>query len=321
MKAIALAAALAVATVFSGVAAAQQFPTKPVKILVGFAPGGAPDFLARLLGQKMTERWGQPVLVENRPGATGNIAAQAVAKGEPDGHTLLMATVSVAISPSYQSNLAFSPEKDFEPVGMVASVPLILVAHPGVKASTVQELLDLAKSQPGKLNYASVGNGSPQHLSGELFQLLGGVKMVHVPYKGGGPATQAVLTGETQMFFAGMPPAMPHVRSGKLKALAVTSSKRSAAAPEVPTVAEAGLAGFEADNWHALYAPKGTPASVVAKLNDELNRALALSDVKELMLKQGAEGWSSSPQEAREYLQREIKKWEKVVKASGAKPE
>lgn len=314
-------AILALAAVPAGPASAQPFPSKPIRILVGFAPGGAPDFLARVLAQKMADPLGQPVIVENRPGATGNIAAEAVAKGEPDGHMLLMATVSVAISASFLENLRFSPEKDFEPVGMVASVPLILVAHPSVQAKNIRELLGLAKQQPGKLNYASVGSGSPQHLSGELFNLLGSVNIVHIPYKGGGPATQAVLAGETHMFFAGMPPAMPHLRAGRLKALAVTSAKRSPAAPDVPTMAEAGLTGFEADNWHALYAPKGTPSALVAKLNAELNRALALPGVKEQMLKQGAEPWISTPQEAGEILRKDIAKWAKVVKASGAKPQ
>lgn len=318
MKSFLAAAAFWAGLLASPWVAAQQFPAKPMKMLVGFAPGGAPDLLARLIGPPMAEGLGQPMLVENRAGATGNIAAQAVAKGDPDGHTLLMATVSVAILPAMQK-LAYAPELDFEPVGMVASVPLILVANPSVRATTVQDLLALARAQPGRLNFASVGNGSPQHLSGELFQMLGGVKMTHVPYKGGGPATQAVLAGETEIFFAGMPPALPQVRAGKLRALAVTSARRSPAAPEVPTVAEAGLKDFEADNWHALYAPKGTPAAIVSRLNGELNRVLALPEIREAMLKQGAEPWVSSAAQARDYLKREMAKWGNVVQVSGAK--
>jgi tripartite-type tricarboxylate transporter receptor subunit TctC len=308
------------AVALSAAAAAQPFPGKPVRMLVGFAPGGAPDILARVLGQKLGDALAQPVLVENRPGATGNIAADAVARSAPDGYTLLMATVSVAIGPSVQK-LGFDPARDFEPIAMVASVPLILVTHPSVAANSVRELIELAKAQPGKLNYASVGHGSPQHLTGELFRLLGGVNVVHVPYKGGAPATQAVLTGEAQMFFAGMPPAMPHVRAGKVRALAVTSAKRSPAAPEVPTVAEAGLAGFEADNWHAILGPRGIPEDVVRRLNDEINRALALPDIRQRLSGEGAEPWIATPAETGRHLRAEMEKWAKVVKAAGIKAE
>lgn len=321
MKRVLCIAAVVAGALVPAISAGQQFPSKPIKILVGFAPGGAPDILARIVAKKLSENTGQAVVIENKAGAAGNIAAQTVAKSDPDGYTLLMSTVSIAISSSLQANLPFSPAKDFEPIGMVASVPLVLVARPELGATTVKELLALARANPGKLNYASVGNGSPQHLSGELFQLLGSVKMVHIPYKGGGPATQSVLAGETSIFFAGMPPAMPFIRSGKLKALAVTSAKRSPAAPEIPTVSEAGLPGFEADNWHALYAAKGTPPSIVAKLNSELQRVLAAQDVKEQMLSQGAEVWISSPQESRDYLQAEITKWAKVVVTAGVKSE
>jgi tripartite-type tricarboxylate transporter receptor subunit TctC len=321
MKKVACIAAMVVGALVPGISSGQQFPSRPIKIVVGFAPGGAPDILARIVARQLQESTGQAVFVENRAGAAGNIAAQAVARSDPDGYTLLMSTVSVAISASYQANLPFSPAEDFEPIGMVASVPLVLVARPDLGIATVKDLLALVRANSGKLNYASVGNGSPQHLSGELFQLLGSVKMVHVPYKGGGPATQSVLAGETSIFFAGMPPAMPFIRSGRLTALAVTSAKRSPSAPEIPTVSEAGLPGFEADNWHALYAAKGTPAPIVAKLNSELNRVLASPDVKEQMLAQGAEVWSSTPQEARDYLQAEITKWAKVVSTAGLKTE
>lgn len=321
MKRLAFITICLFAAIWPGLAAAQDFPAKPIRILVGFAPGGAPDILARIVAKKLTDNLGQPVIVENKAGASGNIAAQALAKAGPDGYTLLMATVSVAIAPSFQPSLGIAPEKDFDPVGMVASVPLVLIAKPELGARTVGDLLALAKSRGGKLNYASVGNGSPQHLSGELFQLLGNVKLVHVPYKGGGPATQSVLSGETDLFFAGMPPAMPFIKAGKVTALAVTSNKRSSAAPDVPTVDEAGLKGFEADNWHALYAPRGTPPGVLAKLNAELQRVLSSPDVKQQMLAQGAEVWSSSPEQARDYLAAEVSKWAKVVKSSGAKAE
>lgn len=320
MKRYASAVALALSALLPALSFAQAFPSKPIKILVGFAPGGAPDILARIVAKKLSENTGKPVIVENKAGASGNIAAQAVAKGDPDGHTLLMATVSVAIAPSFQPGLGFSPS-DFEPIGMVASVPLVLIAKSDLGANSMPDLLALARSNPGKLNYASVGNGSPQHLSGELFQLMGSVKLIHIPYKGGGPATQSVLAGETDLFFAGMPPAIPHIRAGKVKALAVTSSKRSSAAPDIPTVNEAGLQGFEADNWHALYAPRGTPAAVVAKLNAELERVLSSPEVRQQMQAQGAEAWISSPAESRAYLMAEVDKWAKVVKTAGVKAE
>ena len=321
MKKFVFLAALMFSTFIPSVSWGQQYPSKPIKIVVGFVAGGAPDIIARIIGKKLSDSVGQPVVIENKAGASGNIAAQSVVASEPDGYTLLMATVSVAISPSYQPNLAFSPARDFTPVGMVASVPLILIAKPELGVNNLQELIALAKAKPGQLNYASVGPGSPQHLSGELFQYLGSVKMAHIPYKGGGPATQSVLAGETDLFFAGMPPAMPFVRSGKVKALAVTSAKRSSAAPEVPTVQQAGMQGFEADNWHALYAARGTPTPIVDKLNLELQRILSAPDVKEQLLNQGAEAWLSTPLETRNYLVAEIDKWSKVVKAAGLKAE
>ena len=321
MKKFNFLAALILITIIPSVSWGQQYPSKPIKIVVGFAAGGASDILARIIGKKLSDSVGQPVVIENKAGASGNIAAQAVIASEPDGYTLLMATVSVAISPSYQPNLAFSPVRDFTPIGMVASVPLILIAKPELGVNNLQELIALAKAKPGQLNYASVGSGSPQHLSGELFQYLGSVKLAHIPYKGGGPATQSVLAGETDLFFAGMPPAMPFIRSGKVKALAVTSAKRSIAAPDVPTVQQSGMQGFEADNWHALYAARGTPALVVNKINSELQRILSSPDVKEQFLTNGAEAWLSTPMETRNYLVAEIDKWGKVVKAAGLKAE
>lgn len=321
MKKFGFLAALIFSTFIPSVSWAQQYPSKPIKIIVGFAAGGASDILARVVGKKLSDSVGQPVVIENKAGASGNIASQVVVGSEPDGYTLLMATVSIAISPSYQPNLAFSPARDFTPIGMVASVPLVLIAKPELGVNNLQELLALAKAKPGQLNYASVGAGSPQHLSGELFQFMGAVKLAHIPYKGGGPATQSVLAGETDLFFAGMPPAMPFIRSGKVKALAVTSTKRSAAAPDVPTAQQAGMQGFEADNWHALYAARGTPAPIVSKLNSELQRILSSPDVKEQFLIHGAEAWLSSPQETRNYLVAEIDKWGKVVKAAGLKAE
>lgn len=297
------------------------YPVKPIKILVGFAPGGAPDIIARLVGQKLSEGLGQPVIIENRPGATGNIAAQAVSKSDPDGYTLLLATVSIATSPAILGKLAVNPERELDPVGMVASVPLILIASPKSSINSVSDLIKFAKINPDKVNYASVGNGSPQQLAAELFQIMAGVKMTHIPYKGGAPATQAVLANEVDIFFAGMPPALPFVKSGQLKGLAVTSTKRSQAAPEIPTMQEAGLSNFDADNWNALYAPRGTSREIVNQLNKELNKVLQKSEVKTALEQQGAEPWPSTPIESKDYLAREIAKWAKVIKVSGVKSE
>lgn len=298
-----------------------NYPLRPIKIYVGFAPGGAPDIIARLVGQKLSERLGQPVIVENRPGATGNIAAQVVSKADPDGYSLLLATVSLAISPAILGKVAVNPEKELDPVGMVASVPLILISSPKLQVNSVADLTKIAKANPEKINYASVGNGSPQQLAAELFQIMAGVKMTHIPYKGGAPATQAVLANEVDIFFAGMPPALPFVKSGQLQGLAVTSAKRSQAAPEIPTMQESGLVNFDADNWNALYAPRGTPKEVVILLNKELNKVLQMPEIKNSLEKQGAESWLSTPTETKEYLVKEITKWTKVVKVAGVKPE
>jgi tripartite-type tricarboxylate transporter receptor subunit TctC len=300
---------------------AQQYPTKPIRMVVAFAAGGAPDIIGRIVGQRLNESLGQPVIVDNRPGATGNIGAEIVAKASPDGYTLFMATLSVAISPAFFRSLPFDPVKSFAPVGMVASVPLILVVHPSLPAKSVQELIELARSRPGAYNYASVGNGSPQHLSAELFKTTAGVNLVHVPYKGGGPATVAVLQGEAHLFFAGMPPALPHVKAGRLRALAVSTVKRSPSAPEVPTASEAGLPGFEADNWNAMLAPRGTPQRIVDLLNQELGKILKLSQIQALLIQTGAEAAYSTPQELAERIKSETVKWGKVARAAGVKPE
>jgi len=299
----------------------KAYPNRPIKITVGFAPGGAPDLIARLIAQKMADQLGQPVIIENKAGATGNIAVQAVSKMDPDGYNLLLGTVSMAISPAMAGGLNLNPEKEFEAIGMVASVPMVLIASTAIPANSVKELIKYAKDNPGKINFASVGNGSPQQLSAELFQIQAGIQMTHIPYKGGAPATQAVLAKEVDIFFAGMPPALPFIQAGKVKAFAVTSEKRSAAAKDIPTMQEAGLAGFEADNWNALYAPKGTPKEIIQSLNLVLNQVLQMSDVVENLEKQGAQPWSTSPQTAKEYLLKEQIKWAKVVKAAGVKAE
>jgi tripartite-type tricarboxylate transporter receptor subunit TctC len=310
-------AAVALFTLVASGAAAQGFPSKPIRVYVGFSPGGAPDIIARMLGIKMQEGLGQPMIIENRPGASGNIAADAVAKSAPDGYTLLMGNVSLTISKHMEPKPQFDVAQDLDPAGMVASLPLMLVVNSSVPAGSVRELVEYAKQRPGALNYASVGIGSAHHLSGELLSSLAGARMVHVPYKGGGAAIQALLAQEAQLLFLTPLALMPHVRAGKLKALGVTSTKRTGAAPDVPTIAEAGLAGFDVDNWHTLFAPRGTPREVIARLNGELNRVLNNPEVKQqLLAQQGADAWPSTPDEARAHVRAEVVKWERIVRTS-----
>jgi tripartite-type tricarboxylate transporter receptor subunit TctC len=301
-----------------GFAAAQSYPSKPIRLLVGFSPGGAPDIMARMLGVKLQESLGQAIVIENRPGASGNIAADVTAKSVPDGYTLLMGNVSLTISAHASPKPQFDVTRDLEALGMVASLPLMLVVHTGVPASSLKQLIDYAKASPGTLNYASVGHGSAHHLSGELLASLAGARMVHVPYKGGGAAIQALLAQEAHLLFLTPLALAPHVRAGKLRAIGVTSAKRTPVAPDVPTLAEAGLSGFDVDNWHTLFAPRGTPREIVERLNGELNAALNQTDVKQqLLAQQGAEAWPSTPAEARTHVRAEIEKWGRIVKQSG----
>jgi len=312
----------AFAVMLPGWVHAQGYPAKPIRVLVGFSAGGAPDIIARMLGVKLQEGLGQPIVIENRPGAAGNVAADALVKSAADGYSLLMGNVSLTISTHATPKPPFDPAEDLEPVGMVASLPLMLVVNPAVPANSLRELIDYARARPGTLNYASVGHGSAHHLSGELLSSLAGARMVHVPYKGGGQAIQAVLAQETQLLFLTPLALMPHVRAGKLRALGVTSAKRTAAAPEVPTIAEAGLAGFDVDNWHTLFAPRGTPHAIVVRLNSELNRVLGTPEVKQqLLAQQGAEAWPSTPEEAGAHVRAEVEKWGKIIQASGARLE
>ena len=303
----------------TNVAQSQPYPVKPLRMVVGFAAGGAPDILARLLTQPLHDTLGQPVIVDNRPGATSNIGAEIVARAVPDGYTLFMATVSLAISPSVYPVLAFKVPQDFTPVSMVASVPLILVVHPGLPVKSVQDLIRIAKERPGQLNYASVGNGSPQHLAGELFKLRTGTELSHIPYKGGAPANTALISGETHVYFSGMPPALPLVNSGRLRALAVTATKRTPAAADVPTMTEAGLQNFEADNWHAILGPTRLPAVIVQRLNSALASALAAPAVQTQFANQGAEARHSAPEALQRYVQAEVVKWRDVARAAGIK--
>src|SRR6185437_10057035 len=264
MKCIARLAAIALFALTAVAARGDTFPSRPIRIVVPFAAGGATDLIARVVGQKLTESLGQAVVVENRPGASGMIGADLVAKAPPDGYTLLMAsTAEIAINPSLYSKMSYDPQKDLAPITLAGVTPLILVVNPASPLHSVADIVKEAKAHPGTISFASAGNGSVQHLSGELVKVLTSTDMVHVPYKGAAPALTDVLSGQVTMFFSGMPPAMPHVKSGKLRALAVTTPKRSPAAPDVPTMAEAGVQGFDISNWFGLLAPAGTPPGIL----------------------------------------------------------
>ena len=317
---LAMAIVIAAAAGAAAQAGAQSYPTRPVRVIVPYAPGGATDLTARLVGAKVGEAFGQQVIVENRPGGAGMIGAEIVAKAAPDGYTLLIATpAEIAINPHLFAKMTYQPERDFAPVSLAASTPLILVVHPAVPAQSVKDLLALARSKPGRMTSASAGTGGVQHMALDLLKMTAKVDIVHVPYKGAGPAIPDLIGGHVDMFFAGMPPALPHVKSGKLRALAVTTAKRSAAAPEVPTMAESGVTGFDINNWFAFFVPAGTPADVVARLNTEINRALRLQDVKDRLSPQGAEAVGTSPEELARYARAESEKYAKLIRASGAK--
>lgn len=300
-------------------ALAQSYPTKPVTIIVPFAAGGTTDILARIIGQALTTELGQSVIVDNRAGAGGNIGGAMAAKAPADGYTLFMGTVGThAINASLYKKMPFDPVKDFAPLTRVANVPNLLVANPNQPFKSVKELIAYAKANPGKVNFGSSGNGSSIHLSGELFKSLAKVDMVHVPYKGSAPAVTDLLGNQIAIMFDNMPSAIQHVRSGKLVPLAVTTAKRSPELPNVPTIAEAGVPGYEATSWFGMFAPAGTPAPVVAQLNKALVKVLNQADVKKKINEQGAETVSETPEQFAAFIQAESVKWGKVVKESGA---
>jgi tripartite-type tricarboxylate transporter receptor subunit TctC len=296
-----------------------DYPSRPIRLVVPFPAGGTTDILARAVGHKLTEAWGQSVVVDNRPGAGGNIGSELVAKAAPDGYTLLMGTVGThAINASLYAKMPYDNIKDFAPVILVAGVPNVLVVNPAVPVHSVQELIGYAKANPGKLNFASSGSGTSIHLSGELFKTLTGVQMSHVPYKGSAPALQDLVGGQVQLMFDNLPSALALIKSGKLRALAVTSTTRAAAIPDVPTVIESGVAGFEASSWFGVLAPAGTPSPIIAKLNAEIDKWLSSSDAKEKLVGQGANAAGGSPDDFSKHIAAETAKWAKVVKASGA---
>ncbi len=313
-------AGLCLALMLAGGAAAQTYPSKLIRIVVPFPPGGATDILARAVGADLTRVWGQPVPIENRGGAGGNLGADVVAKAPPDGYTLVMGTVGThAINMSLYTKMPYDTVNDFAPVSLVASVPNVLVVHPSLPVKSVRELIDLARSKPGEINFASSGNGTSIHLSGELFKTMTGVQMTHIPYKGSAPAMADLLGGQVSLMFDNLPSALPQIKAGKLRALAVTSAKRTPTLPDLPTIAETGLPGYEASSWFGILAPAGTPKDVVGKLSQTIAAGLHGAEMKERLSSQGAEAIGSTPEQFAAHIQAEIAKWARVVKASGAK--
>jgi tripartite-type tricarboxylate transporter receptor subunit TctC len=299
--------------------AAQPFPSRPIRIVVGFPAGGGADLAARAVGQRVAEKVGQPVVVENRPGASSNIAAELVARSSPDGYTLFAATINVATSPALFPKLAWDPLKDFAPISLISKVPIVLVVNPAVPARTVKEYVALAKRQAGATNFASSGSGSAGHLSGELFRETAGVNMVHVPYKGSPPALADVIGGHVDAMFDGLLTALPQIRAGKVRALAVSTAERAAALPEVPTMAESGLRGFDTATWTGLLAPRLTPVEVLNRLNAEVVKALGVAEVRDRLVAQGANVVPTTREAFDRFLRAEIERWRKVIEASGAK--
>ena len=301
-------------------ALAQPFPSRPVRLIVPYAPGGGTDILARSLAPRVTEALGQTLVIENRPGAGGNIGADAVAKAAPDGYTLLMAANTIAINAGL-GKLPFDPVKDFAAVTMLATAPMVLLVHPGVNAKSTAELIALAKANPGKLNFSNAGNGTPQHLAEELFNRMAGISIEHIVYKGGGPALQALVAGDTQAAVLTMASAKPFLQSGKLRALAVATAKRSQAMPEIPTIAETGVPGYEADLWYGIMGPAGMPRDAVLRLNDAFGKALAVAEMRERLAAQGFEAASGTPERLGEIHRDDVAKYGKLIREAGIKGE
>jgi tripartite-type tricarboxylate transporter receptor subunit TctC len=320
----AIRATLAILALAAAGAAHSQgagYPVRPVRIIVPQSAGGSTDVVARVVAQRLTEALGQSVIVDNRPGAGSVNGTEAVAKAPADGHTLLAVAGSFTINPSVRRNLPFDPVRDFAPVTLLAALPHILVVHPSVPARSVKELIALLKARPGEINYASSGIATSTHMAAELFKHMTGTNMVNVPYKGGAPAMVAMITGECQVNFATISTALPQIRSGKMRALAVTTAKRSSAATEYPTLAEAGVRGYSHSSWVGLLAPAGTNAQVISRLHAESAKIVRNSEVKALLLRDGLEAEGDSPQEFGSFIRDEIARWAKVVKAAGIKPE
>jgi tripartite-type tricarboxylate transporter receptor subunit TctC len=305
----------------SNFAFSENYPSKPIRIIVPYTPGGFNDTLARTLGQKLKQKWGQPVVVDNRPGGGTTIGTDLVAKAPADGHTLLVVSFAFGVNPSLYARLPYDTQRDFAPVVLAAGTPNILVVNPQLPVKSVLDLIALAKSKPGKLNYATAGNGSSNHLSMEMFKSMAGVDIVHVPYKGSAPAVTDLIGGQVDVMFDNVPNVLQHVKAGKLRGLAVSSRERSPFTPDLPTVAEAGVAGFDVSVWFGVVAPSGTPKAVVVQLNTEFNRLLLLAEVRQLFNRQGVETRGGTPEEFATYLRTQMSKWAKVVEATGARAE
>jgi len=300
---------------------AQSYPSRPVRIVLPYTPGGPTDIVLRIITQRLSDRIGQPIVIDNRGGASGMIGSELVAKAVADGYTLLFGTIQThGVNPSLFARMAYDPIKDFVPVAPATTFPLLLTVHTGVRAASVKELIALARSQPGRLNYSSAGSGTGTHLSGELLKQLAELDIVHVPYKGGGEALADVVAGRIQITFTGLPTGLPHVKAGTIKALAISSARRARSLPDIPAVAET-LPGFDVSPWNGVFAPKGTPAGVVTRLNAEVATILRLQDVEERLTALGADAFIGSPADFASYVKDDVAKWAKLVKAAGIKAE
>ena len=312
--------AIAALALFAGLAHAQDYPVKPIRMIVPYPPGGGTDVVARIVNEKLSQELGASIVIDNKGGAGGSVGTEIASKAPPDGYTILLTLSSHTINPKLYPKLGYDVERDFIPISLAASIPQILVANPAVPASTVPELIALMKANPGKYNYASVGIGSPAHIAGELLKLKTGVQMTHVPYKGGGPAMTDVIAGQVQLAIVSMPAALQFVKAGRVKAIAVASGKRSASAPDVPTIAETGL-DVVVESWYGVLVPAKTPAPIVAKLNAAMVKVLAMPDVKEKLFAQGAEAVSNTPAEFEAIIHDELGRWEYVIREAKITPE
>jgi tripartite-type tricarboxylate transporter receptor subunit TctC len=301
--------------------AQKSYPNKAIRMIVPFAPGGSNDIMGRLVAAKLTESMGQQVVVDNRPGASGIVGTDLAAKAAPDGYTVLVMSLTFTVNPSIRSKLPYDTEKDLVPVTLIASAPLILVVHPSLPVKSVKEFIAYAKANPGKLNFGSGGPGSTPHLAGEMLKTMAGLEMIHVPYKGGGPALADLVGGQIQLMLENIPSTLPFVKSGKLRVLAVTSKKRSPTVPDVPTLDEAALKGYELTGWNGLFVPRGTPRAIVNQLHAETVKALAAPDLKERLAAMSAEPGGESPEKFAVFVKAEIRKWAKIAKEAGLKVE
>ena len=303
-------------------ACAQAYPAKPIRVIVAFAPGGGTDILARAIGLKLNEAWGQPVVIENRAGAGGNIGTELVAKAPPDGYTLLATSSGpFVIAPSLHGKLPYDPLNDFAPITLSVTYPYLLVAHPSVPAKTIKELIALARSKPGALNCASGGIGTPPHLATELFNMMAGVKLTHIAYKGTGAALIDVLGGHVDLIFGNLPSQLPHIRSGKLRPMGISTAQRSALLPHVPTISEAGVAGFEASAWFGWLAPAATPRETVTKLQSEMSKIVHSAEMKSRLVNEGADPVGNTPAQFADYMKVDSAKWARVIKSANIEPE